>query len=186
MWYDKTIFEKGLLTSINSKGILLLWPLFLLILGLSSSTPHPYHVSYTEIEFKEESRNLTFSIDVFTDDLETAIKLDYKPEKFFLGEGTINSANDSLIQLYVQNKTTILMDGVVLKGFSFLPTESNPDRTTIYFQFTDLPSFSSLTYYTSVLNHVFQDQQNIVAYKRGTQTQKALLSSEKTNATWTR
>ena len=79
---------------------------------------------------------------------------------------------------------TIIIDGIVIKSPHFLPTESNPDRTTIFFEYTSLPPFSSFSIYTEVLNQIFKDQQHIIEFKSPKLTEKALLSIEKNNATW--
>jgi hypothetical protein len=166
---------------------------FLLFIGISvcfigaifSFSPPPYHVSYTEISYKKESKQLTFSIEVFTDDLETAIKLEYKPEKFFLGGKDLSDSTELYIQSYINNKVTVIMDGMVLKQRSYLPTESNPDRTTIYFEYVDIPPFTSLAFYSEVLINLFKDQQNIVEFQANGEKKKALLTIEKTNVTWT-
>ena len=155
-----------------------------LFLTIISAKLHPYHVSYTQIEYKKETQNLTFSMEVFTDDLETALKMKYKTDKLFLGSNSITPKNDSLIFEYIKDQTTILIDGVVWKGYDFLTSESHPDRTIIYFQFNDLPPFSSLTFYATILNEIFTDQQNIIEYKQKNSKHKALLTSKKTNVTW--
>jgi hypothetical protein len=184
MWFNKQLFEKGFLIGLKGKKLATVITLISLFPLIGAMAPHPYHVSYTEIEYKKEVKTLTFSIEIFTDDLEAAIKLNYKPEKFFLGADSISQINELLIQQYVKNKVTVLIDGVVLKSYSFLPSESNPDRTLVYFQFTDLPPFDGLTFYSEILTHLYKDQQNIVEYKRGQRIDKALLNNDKTNETW--
>lgn len=163
--------------------------IFLTLIGILSFgslaiAPHPYHVSYTEIDYKKASKSVTFSIELFTNDLENAIKLTYKPEKFFLGTDTLNPETETLIQQYIREKTTILIDGTVLHGSHFLASESNPDRTIIYFQYVDLPPFSSFSFYSEILISLFKDQQNIVAFRNGISKEKALLGKDKKNATW--
>lgn len=184
MWFNKQVFEKGSGFSLKGENLVILLMVFISVPLFWALAPHPYHVSYTEIEYKKSEKTVTFSMEVFTDDLENAIKLNYKPDKFFLGGEVLSDSNELLIQQYVKEKVTVLIDGIILKEYNFLPSESNPDRTLIYFQFTDLPPFGGLTFYTEVLNHLFADQQNIVEYKKGNETFKALLNKEKTNATW--
>ena len=149
-----------------------------------SFKPHPYHVSYTEINYKKEHKNLTFSIEIFTDDLETEIKLLFKPNKFFLGGDSLTNSAQLYIEEYVKLKTSVIVDGIVLKDFHFLPTESNPDRTIIYFELTDLPNFKSLAFYNEVLTNIFANQQNIVEFLHGSKKEKSLLNRDKTSTTW--
>lgn len=184
MWFNKLKIEKGLHNWLNGKKWIIPAVLLLSLPLIYGFGPHPYHVSYTEIEYKKADNTLTFSIEVFTDDLENAIKIEYQPEKFLLGSDTLSVPEENLVQSYIKENLTIILDGVVMKGFDFLPTESNPDRTIVYFQMQDLPPFDGLTFYSEILTSLFKDQQNIVEYKRGEQKVKALLTNEKKNVTW--
>ena len=174
-------FDKRKRSNLNAISGLLLMTFITLIF---SFTPHPYHVSFTEINYKKESQNLTFSVEVFTDDLEMAVKLDYKPEKFFLGTESLSDSTEILIQKYISSKTTVIIDGIVMKELNFLPSESNPDRTTVYFELTDLPNFKSFAFYNEVLVSTFPDQQNIVEFTHSGKKEKALFDKEKTSSTW--
>ena len=184
MFHHKQLFEKGLLALTNGNFLALSLLLTLALTPLFSFSPHPYHVSYTEVAYSKKEHSLTFSLEVFTDDLENAIKIMYQPTRFFLGSDSLSESTEILIQQYVLEKTTLVLDGVVFNGAEFLPTESNPDRTIIYFQYTDLPPISSLAYYSEILTSIFKDQQNIVELRNEGIKEKALLSSDKKSVTW--
>ena len=184
MWIINHFFDKRKVIFSNSKYPFLAGLTLVIITSVFSFTPHPYHVSYTEINYKKENQNLTFAIEVFTDDLETEIKLLYKPHKFFLGSDSLTDSAQVLIEQYIHLKTSIIIDGIVLKDFKFLPTESNPDRTIIYFELTDLPNFKSLAFYNEILINIFSNQQNIVEFFHSDKHEKALLSRGKTSITW--
>lgn len=184
MFHNKQLFEKGFLGLTNGNFITFSLLFILGLMPLFSFAPHPYHVSYTEIDYNKSERTLTFSLEVFTDDLENAIKISYKPSKFFLGSDSLSDSTEKLIQQYVSEKTTLVLDGNVFKGAEFLPTESNPDRTIIYFQYTNLPPISSIAYYSEVLTSIFKDQQNIIELRNGNTKEKALLSQDKKSVTW--
>ncbi|MGB1002585.1 MAG: DUF6702 family protein [Salibacteraceae bacterium] len=184
MWFNKQIFEKGFWNSLNGNKSIFVVTFLLGTTFLLSFAPHPYHVSYTEIEYKKTDNTMTFSVEVFTDDLESGIKLNYQPEKFQLSTSNIDSTNERLIQKYILDHFNIILDGIVFKQIEFLPTESNPDRTVIYFQITNLPPFHGLTLYSELLTSLFNDQQNIVEFKYNSTTEKALLTKAKKNVTW--
>jgi len=173
-----------MLNFLTSKHLSLIILMVVVSTPFFSFKPHPYHVSYTEINYKKEHKNLTFSIEIFTDDLETEIKLLFKPNKFFLGGDSLTDSTQLYIEQYVKIKTSVIVDGIVLKDFQFLPTESNPDRTIIYFELTDLPNFKSLAFYNEVLTNIFANQQNIVEFLHGSKKEKSLLNRDKTSATW--
>jgi len=184
MWNFNQKFVKRSGSYLSVKNGLVLGLSLSLIIGLASFIPHPYHVSYTEINYKKETHNLTFVFEVFSDDLENAIKLDYKPEKFFLGSDSLPETTEILIQQYIKDKTTIIIDGIVLRDFKFLPSQSTPDRTTIYLELTDMPNFKSLAFYNEILTNIFLDQQNIIEFTYANKIEKALLTKEKTSVTW--
>ncbi len=184
MWENDQLFDKRNLYGLNdAKSVFFVFVLFISV-SFFSFSPHPYHVSYTEITHNSVSHELTFSVEVFTDDLENAIKLEYKPEKFFLGSDSLSSESESVIREYITSKFTILIDGVVVKNQKFLPTASNPDRTTIYFSLSDLPNFTSLSVFSEILVQIFPDQQNIIDFNSKSGKEKALLTNKNTSVTW--
>ena len=184
MWIINHFFDKRNVNFLNFKYYFLAVMVLILASTLFSFIPHPYHVSYTEISYKKEQKNLTFAVEVFTDDLETEIKLLYKPNKFFLGSDSLTDSAQFLIEQYVYQKTSVIVDGIVLKDFQFLPTESNPDRTIIYFELTNLPNFKSLAFYNEILVNIYSNQQNIVEFFNSGKNEKALLNKDKTSVTW--
>tara|TARA_R110002050_G_scaffold297339_2_gene458604 strand:- start:7330 stop:7893 length:564 start_codon:yes stop_codon:yes gene_type:complete len=184
MWNLGQFFVKQNIGYLNGKKTFLFGLVWFTLFSFISFIPHPYHVSYTEINYKAASNNLNFAVEVFTDDLENEIKLQYHPEKFFLGNDTLSDSAQTLIEKYVLDNIHIIIDGIVLKQVQFLPVETNPDRTTIYFELNDLPHFKSFAFYNEMLTRTFLDQQNIVEFKYGQKKEKALFTKEKTSATW--
>lgn len=184
MWDFNQKLDKRIFQSVNTQKNTFGGLLLLIFIVFSGFAPHPYHVSYTEIEYKPREHRVTFSIEIFTDDLESAIHLELKPEKFFLGQEDLPKETEALIQEYVNQKLSVIIDGIVIKSPQYLPTQSNPDRTIIFFEFMDLPEFSSFSVHFQLLNHLIKGQQNIIEFKSPQITGKELLSIEKNNATW--
>ena len=154
------------------------------LIGIFSFVPHPYHVSYTEIFYKKDAHQLTFSVEVFTDDLELALKLDSKSETIYLGTSPVSDSTEILIQKYLSKNISVIIDGIVLRQLTFLPTESNPDRTTIYFEIIDLPNFKSFAFYNEILINTLPDQQNIIEFNHSGKKEKVLFDKGKTSETW--
>jgi len=184
MWEFNQKFDKRVFHGVNTQKMTIGGLLLFLIFAFSAFVPHPYHVSYTEIEYKPQQHRVTFSIEVFTDDLEKAINLEFKPEKFFLGQDELSEETETLIQKYVAQKLSVIIDGIIIKSPQYLPSQSTPDRTTIFFEYTDLPEFSSFAVHFQLLNHLYKGQQNIIEFKSPQLTGKELLTIEKNNATW--
>lgn len=184
MWDFHQLFDKRGLSSMKEIKTPFLGVLFLISVILFSFTPHPYHVSYTEINLHNEKSELTLSIEVFTHDLESAIKLEFKPESFSIGNDSIGEASEKLIRNYVKSNFTVIIDGIVLKDYVFQPSKTTPKRTVTFFSLTDLPNFKSLSIYSEILINLFPDQQNIIEFNSKNGQQKSLLSNKTTSATW--
>lgn len=184
MQLNKQLFDKRSLNSfkrLNWTHTLLFSFVFMVAL---SFVPHPYHVSFTEIVYKKDTQQLTFSIEVFTDDLEMALKLDTKSEAINLGSDPISDSTEALIQNYIRKNISVITDGIVLRQLHFLPTESNADRTIIYFELTNLPNFKSFAFYNEILINTLPDQQNIIEFNHSGKKEKALFDNSKTSQTW--
>lgn len=156
----------------------------ILFFTLYAFTPNPYHVSYTEIDYNENLKTISFTVEVFTDDFEKAILLEYKPDQIIIGVDSLPPPSELYIQLYITDKMTIIIDGIVLKQPTFKASQSNPERTIIQFSYTDLPPFKSLSVYSEILTTVFTDQQNILEFAYKETKEKALLTKSKLNHTW--
>jgi hypothetical protein len=75
-------------------------------------SPHPIHVSVTEITLDERERELEIIARIFVDDLETSIrKANDQPELKLLGPST-----DQLVWKYLESRFRISLDGRHAKG----------------------------------------------------------------------
>ena len=154
----------------------------ILVLG-ASMTPHPYHVSYTQIHYYGKKDHITVSVEMFTDDLEREVKTMYHLDKLFLGD-SLTPTSDSAITAYCMEHLNIYTDEKKLSTPIFLPSESNPDRTTIYFEFENVVPFNTLTLRCNLLTSLFKDQQNIIEVNFDSIQKKALLNSKSTVQSW--
>lgn len=172
--------SKGKIT--RKKGVTLLLLVFTIAI-ISSFTLHPYHVSTTEIAYKEGVNTLTFSTEIFTNDLESAVKKVHPDQKFFLGTA-LPHATELLLQEYIKSHISIRINEVEITDLDFLPAESNPDRTTVYFQLTNLPELTKLSYASTLLNHYLPDHTNIVSFLYRGRVLKATLGMNNSLIDW--
>lgn len=164
-------------------AFMLIAPLLNMASPSVDEAPHPYHVSYTEINTTDSS--ITIALEVFTDDLQLAVKQAYQPEKYFLGADSISAEGQKLTRDYFSSVFQIVVNGKPLNDIVFFEIESNPDRTTIYVEFKNTVAIKSLAIKNSVLINVFSDQENIIEAKNQNNTEKALLHKGKEIATFT-
>lgn len=144
----------------------------------------PNHVSYTEIKYEKNQKSLSITLEVYTNDLETAILLNNKPDTFVIGIDSLPAPSEQYIQAYITNTMTIIIDGIVIKQPKFISIKSDPKRTIIEFSYTDLPPFKSFSIYSEVFTSIFPEQQNIVVFNHQDIMQKALLTKSQLNHTW--
>ena len=181
MQNDKQKIDKGIVGHINHR---IFGVLSILLVLASSFIPYNNHVSYTEITYDKSIKTISFTLEVFTPDLEKAIQLEFTAHDFVLGKDSISNSLEKFIQAYINQKTTIIIDGIVLKQAVFKPSTSQANRTIIQYSFTDIPPISSLSIYSEILTSVFTDQQNIVELISNESREKALLTNSKLNHTW--
>jgi hypothetical protein len=143
---------------------------------------HPYHVSHTEIHTTDSS--ITFVIEVFTDDLEFAVKQLLQPEKYFLGD-TLSQSSFDLTEKYYAHVTQIVVNGKPLNEVLFFDVQSTPDRTTLYVEVKNTATIQSFALHSTLLIDAFSDQENIVELHHKDSIQKALLHKGKATATFT-
>jgi hypothetical protein len=92
---------------------------------------HPFYMSVTQIEmFANKPMQVTCRI--FTDDLEAALKSDFKKSIDLTHPTNINLA-DSCLKLYINNKLLIKTDNVLMP-LTYLGYEITDDATTIYLE----------------------------------------------------
>ena len=151
--------------------------------SLERKVPHPYHVSYTEVNTTDSS--VTVALEIFTDDLQLAIKQTYQPEKYFLGNDSISAKGQALTKQYFNSVFKIVINGKALNNILFFGIDSNPDRTTLFVEFKNMENIRSLAIHNQALLNVFADQENIIEAKHLNISEKALLHKGKEVATFT-
>jgi RecG-like helicase len=90
--------------------------LFLLtIIGfwLTAFSLHPYYMSVTEFEYKPAEKEVQVACKIFTDDLEEALKKEYKRKVDILNTSA-KKENEQLLNRYLQQHLRLQLDGKTL------------------------------------------------------------------------
>lgn len=136
-----------------------------LILSLFFTPIHPFHVSVCEINFKEETGSIQVSQRVFIDDLEQALNERFSTNLVIDDEST-GILRDSLIQIYILENITILIDGKE-KNRTYIGNEIEDDALWSYIEYTGIQKLDTLDIRNTILLDIFDDQANIIHFTAG-------------------
>lgn len=141
--------------------------LFISILFCSTihdSSNHDFHLSNSQLKYKESSQVLQLSVKIFIDDLETALA-ERNVEGLYIG--TEKESEDSAIYVneYLQDVIIISL-GVDTLRSEFIGKELSEDLSAIwcYLKFENVTSCTDLNVTNSILTEIFDDQKNIFSF----------------------
>ncbi|MGK0326072.1 MAG: hypothetical protein ACJA1D_001419, partial [Polaribacter sp.] len=92
--------------------------LLLFIIPFVSFSAHKYYLSLTQITFKPASKSVQVIINVFMDDIETALNSDYKIDLQLTTKKELEE-NDVYFKKYLKEKIHFKVDGIA-KEFTYL------------------------------------------------------------------
>lgn len=152
------------------------------ILVLSSFLVHPYYVSVTEIEYRPQQKELQIACKIFTDDLEDAMKAEYKKQVVLTDEKDKN-AKQAMVHAYLQKHLKITVDGKTV-SYEMLGYEQEQEATWNYLLVKNVTSLKSVTVYNDVLYYLRSGQINIIHVKNKGETKSFRLNAPETSTTF--
>lgn len=139
------------------KRLLLLCTLYFVIFNLQA---HPFYVSVTQIDYKENSLQITLK--VFIEDLEMALQNSGQP-KLFLGEEKENKNSNQIILNYLNDKFSIKVNKGDPEPYIFIGKETEDDAVWIYLEVKrKVKRVSSLEVKNSIITEKYESQTNLV------------------------
>jgi len=135
---------------------------FLTILFLS--WVHPFHISVTNIYYKEKEKVMQVEQRIFLDDLEEALR-DYSGnQKLDIIEDDQKELKE-LIKKYLDENFSVVIKGKPV-NLVFLGMEQEIDQNVLwcYYEAEKVKKFESFEVMNSTLTEKFSDQENIVHY----------------------
>lgn len=133
---------------------------------LLSGWLHPFHVSVTNVYYKADQKVVQMEVRIFLDDLEKALRGYSGDEKLNVTEGNPKYIS-RVLNAYLQEKISLVSDSKTL-GLSFIGNE--PELSTnvmwCYFEVRDVREFSGFRVRNTVLFEEFDDQENIIHYRK--------------------
>ena len=156
----------------NFKKIFLL----LFIIPLLSFSAHKYYLSLTQIAFKESSKSVQIIINVFMDDIETALNKDNNIDLQLSTKKELAN-NDVYFENYLRRKLQFKIDTIV-KEFKYIGKEYDGDLVYFYLEIENIAKVSSIEITNKILLKHFPKQENLIKSKVGTKNKSILLSKD--------
>jgi len=150
--------------------------LLLFIIPLLSFSAHKYYLSLTQIEFKESSKSVQIIINVFMDDIETALNKDNNIDLQLSTKKELQN-NDIYFENYLRRKLQFKID-TILKEFKYIGKEYDGDLVYFYLEIENIAKVSSIEITNKILLTHFPKQENLIKSKVGTKNKSVILSKD--------
>ena len=137
------------------KALLIISVLPILAFGL-----HKYYISFTKINYSENSKAIQVTMRIFIDDLENALNKQFKIDSKLYTEKEILDLN-SYITEYITDKFFILINDKK-ENYNYLGKKYDEDEIILYLEIENIDNITAIEIKNSILMEVFDDQQNII------------------------
>jgi hypothetical protein len=150
--------------------------LVLFFIPLLSFSAHKYYLSLTQIKFKSETKSVQIIINVFMDDIETALNKDYNIDLKLSTKKELKN-NDPYFKKYLKSKLQFKIDNIN-KDYTYIGKEYDGDLVYFYLEIENIDHINSIEIRNEILIKHFPKQENLIKSEVGN-TNKSVLLSEK-------
>ena len=157
--------------------------LLLLVIPLLSFSAHKYYLSLTQIKFKEETKSVQIIINVFIDDIETALNKDYNIDLQLTTAKELKN-NDVYFEKYLRNKLQFKINNSA-QEYNYIGKEYEGDLVYFYLEIENIAQISSIEVSNKILMKHFPQQENLIKSKVGKKNKSVLLSKDNYKETLT-
>jgi hypothetical protein len=147
------------------------------IIPLLSFSPHKYYLSLTQIEYNSESKSIQIIINVFMDDIETALNKEYSIDLQLTNKNEMES-NDVYFKKYLEKNLYFKVDNTS-SSFNYIGKEYDGDLVYFYLEIENVNSVEAIEVVNTILIDYFPEQQNLIKSKVNKKHSSILLT--KTN-----
>ncbi|PWG04507.1 hypothetical protein DIS07_13835 [Polaribacter aquimarinus] len=133
-------------------------------------------MSLTQIKFKPKVKAVQIIINVFMDDIETALNKDYKIDLQLTTKKELKN-NDFYFEKYLKDKLHFKIDGVA-KEYNYIGKEYDGDLVFFYLEIENIESVKNIHVSNKILTHHFPEQENLIKSKIGDVHKSVLLTKK--------
>lgn len=148
---------------------------------LVSTALHKYYLSTTTIETNKENRSLECTLMFFRDDMEQVLQ-EKTTEKVYLIEHSADSLLAPIVEAYILDKFSI-SQGKQNLPLQYIGYESDEEHVWVYVE-SAIPAQGDFSVSNSCLMELFDDQKNVINFKRGEDVKSALLLGQRRSASF--
>ncbi|MEQ6168258.1 DUF6702 family protein [Ekhidna sp. MALMAid0563] len=146
-----------------------------LVLILFQSVFHPFHVSVSDIKYKEDQKAIQISTRIFLDDLELALRAFTGNEKLdIMDEKSWNFINENL-EKYLLDRMMLWDDKGREYELNYIGAEIEEDVMWCYIEIEKVKKLKQVKVWNSILHEVWGDQENLVHFRAFGDVQSARL-----------
>lgn len=125
---------------------------------------HPFHVSVSDIKYKEEQKVIQISTRIFLDDLEVALRTYSGNEKLNISaKEEWGFVNEQLKEYVLENMKLTNEKGEM--EANYIGAEMEEDVMWIYIEIEKVKKLKTITVWNSLLVESFGDQENLVHFR---------------------
>ena len=150
--------------------------LILLLIPLMSFSLHKYYISLTQINFSPKSKSVQIIINVFMDDIETALNKDYDIDLQLTTEKELKE-NDVYFEKYLNEKLHFKVN-TIDKKFNYIGKEYEGELVYFYLEIENINAVDQITISNKILVKHFPKQENLIKSKVGKVNKSVLLDAE--------
>lgn len=143
---------------------------------LSSFAAHKFYVSITKIEHSVENQSIQIINTMFIDDIEDVLQQRYDPS-LILGAEVETKDVEELMQQYIMLKLKIEINGEAV-NLEYVGHKYEADVVKTYLEVSDVSEVKSIQIENKLLMEVFEEQQNIIHYKRNKKRKSIMLDRD--------
>jgi len=151
--------------------------LLLLIVPLFAFTAHKYYLSLTQIEFNNSKNSIEVIINVFIDDIETALNEIHSKNFKFDTKDELKDT-DTYFKQYLQKNIAFKVDEKPVE-FEYLGKEYDGDIVFFYLEIKNIERVTKIEIENSLLVKHFPEQQNLVKSKVNKKHKSIMLTQKK-------
>lgn len=154
--------------------------ILLFIIPLLSFSAHKYYLSLTQINYLEDRKSIQIIINVFMDDIETALNKDYQIDLQLSTKKELKN-NDYYFEKYLSDKLEFKVDNIT-KNFTYIGKEYDGDLVYFYLEIEDINQLKTIDVINNILISHFEKQQNLTKCKLGDKHKSFLLTQKENSA----
>jgi hypothetical protein len=154
-----------------------------IVMSPAFRSPHPFHVSTTEINHNAAEKTLEISCRIFTDDFESALVKQYNTKADFSNTSLKNSM-DSLAKKYILLHLQLKAEGKPVT-MTYLGFEKENEAVYVYLQADKVATVTKIEATNSILHNLYDDQINIMHVIVGGNRKSSKIDYPNTQAVFT-